>query len=53
VRVRQTGICGTDLHIHNGRATGLITHRFTLDEYASALDALRNVRTVHKIIIEC
>ena len=76
VRARQTGICGTDLHIHNGKffaefpltpgheligpvdalgegTTGLITHRFALDQYASALDALRNDRTVHKIIIEC
>ena len=41
--------------LRSGRArtTGLITHRFTLDEYVSALDALRNDRTVHKIIIEC
>lgn len=30
---------------------GLITHRFTLDEYADALDALRNDRTVHKIVV--
>jgi len=35
------------------RAEGLITHRFPLDDYAGALDALRGDRTVHKIIIEC
>ena len=28
-------------------------HRFKLDDYADALDALRNDRTVHTIIIEC
>jgi len=41
--------------LRSGRArtAGLITHRFKLDEYADALDALRNDRTVHKIIIEC
>ena len=41
--------------LRSGRArtTGLITHRFTLEEYADALDALRNDRTVHKIIIGC
>jgi hypothetical protein len=32
---------------------GLITHRFRLDDYAGAVDALRGDRTVHKIIIEC
>ena len=36
-----------------GRTDGLITHRFPLDDYASALDTLRGDRTVHKIIIEC
>ena len=35
------------------RAEGLIAHRFPLDDYAGALDALRGDRTVHKIIIEC
>ena len=102
MRVQQTGICGTDLHIHNGKffaefplipghelvgavdalgdgatikgsfaeidsfpaaiaalrsgragTEGLITHRFKLGQYADALDALQNDRTVHKIIIEC
>jgi D-arabinitol dehydrogenase (NADP+) len=41
------------LRTGRARTEGLITHRFTLDEYASALDALRGDRTVHKIIIEC
>jgi threonine dehydrogenase-like Zn-dependent dehydrogenase len=35
------------------RTDGLITHRFALDDYADALDALRGDRAVHKIIIEC
>ena len=35
------------------RTEGLITHRFALDDYAGALDALRGDRTVHKIIVEC
>jgi hypothetical protein len=30
-----------------------MTHRFKLDDYAGALDALRSDRTVHEIIIEC
>ncbi len=33
------------------RTDGLITHRYALDEYGQALDALRKDRTVHKIII--
>jgi len=33
------------------RTDGLITHRFDLEEYADALDALRTDRTVHKIVI--
>jgi D-arabinitol dehydrogenase (NADP+) len=41
--------------LRSGRARtdGLITHRFPLDDYASALETLRGDRTVHKIIIEC
>ena len=41
--------------LRSGRARtdGLITHRYPLEEYAAALDALRSDRTVHKIIIEC
>ncbi len=41
--------------LRSGRARtdGLITHRFKLDDYAEALEALRSDRTVHKIIIEC
>ncbi|HEY2173691.1 MAG TPA: 2-deoxy-scyllo-inosamine dehydrogenase, partial [Mycobacteriales bacterium] len=34
------------------RTDGLITHRFKLDDYADALEALRSDRTVHKIVIE-
>ena len=41
------------LRTGRARTDGLITHRFTLDDYAGALDALRGDRTVHKIIIEC
>jgi len=41
------------LRTGRARTEGLITHRFTLDDYAGALDALRGDRTVHKIIIEC
>ena len=41
------------LRTGRARTDGLITHRFTLDEYADALYALRGDRTVHKIIIEC
>src|SRR6266516_2042147 len=41
------------LRTGRARPAGLITHRFPLDDYADALDALRGDRTVHKIIIEC
>jgi len=41
------------LRTGRARTDGLITHRFPLDDYAGALDALRGDRTVHKIIIEC
>jgi D-arabinitol dehydrogenase (NADP+) len=41
------------LRTGRARTEGLITHRFKLDDYAGALDALRGDRTVHKIIIEC
>ncbi len=41
------------LRTGRARTEGLITHRFRLDDYAAALDALRSDRTVHKIIIEC
>lgn len=36
-----------------GRASteGIITHRFSLDDYDKALDALQNDRTVHKIVL--
>jgi D-arabinitol dehydrogenase (NADP+) len=33
------------------RADGLITHRFPLEEYGKALEALRTDRTVHKIVL--
>jgi D-arabinitol dehydrogenase (NADP+) len=33
------------------RTDGLITHRFPLDEYGKALDALANDRTAHKIVL--
>ena len=41
------------LRTGRARTEGLITHRFPLDDYAGASDALRGDRTVHKIIIEC
>jgi D-arabinitol dehydrogenase (NADP+) len=41
------------LRTGRARTEGLITHRFRLDDYAGALDALRSDRTAHKIIIEC
>jgi D-arabinitol dehydrogenase (NADP+) len=41
--------------LRSGRARteGLITHRFPLADYAGALAALQDDRTVHKIIIDC
>ena len=33
------------------RTDGLITHRFGLDDYGIALDALRSDRTAHKVVI--
>ncbi len=39
--------------LRSGRArtTGMITHRFGLDEYADALDAVANDRSTHKVLI--
>jgi D-arabinitol dehydrogenase (NADP+) len=33
------------------RTDGIITHRFSLDDYGKALDALRHDPTVHKVVI--
>jgi D-arabinitol dehydrogenase (NADP+) len=33
------------------RTDGMITHRFSLDQYGKALDALANDRTAHKIVL--
>src|SRR4029453_9554805 len=33
------------------RTTGIITHRFSLDDYGKALDALENDPSVHKVVI--
>lgn len=33
------------------RTEGLITHRYRIDDYADALEALRTDRTVHKIVL--
>ena len=33
------------------RTDGLITHRFGLDEYGEALEALRSDRTAHKVVV--
>ncbi len=40
------------LRTGRARTEGLITHRFKLDDYGDALEALRSDRTVHKIVIE-
>lgn len=39
------------LRTGRARTDGLITHRFALEDYGAALDALRHDRTVHKIVI--
>ena len=33
------------------RTDGIITHRFSLDDYGKALDAVANDRTAHKVVI--
>ncbi len=35
------------------RTDGLITHRFPLEEYAAALDAVRHDRSAHKVVVTC
>jgi D-arabinitol dehydrogenase (NADP+) len=39
--------------LRSGRARtdGIITHRFSLDDYDKALDALAHDRGVHKVVI--
>ncbi|HYN65408.1 MAG TPA: zinc-dependent alcohol dehydrogenase family protein [Ornithinibacter sp.] len=39
------------LRAGRARTDGLITHRFALDDYGSALEALRSDRTAHKIVV--
>jgi D-arabinitol dehydrogenase (NADP+) len=39
------------LRAGRARTEGLITHRFGLDEYGSALEALRSDRTAHKVVV--
>jgi D-arabinitol dehydrogenase (NADP+) len=33
------------------RTTGLITHRFTLDDYGQALKTLQTDKSAHKIVV--
>jgi D-arabinitol dehydrogenase (NADP+) len=39
------------LRAGRARTDGLITHRFGLDDYALALEALRSDRTAHKVVV--
>ncbi len=39
------------LRTGRARTGGIITHRFTLDDYGKALDALANDPTAHKVVI--
>jgi D-arabinitol dehydrogenase (NADP+) len=39
------------LRTRRARTDGIITHRFPLDQYGKALDALANDRTAHKIVL--
>ena len=39
------------LRAGRARTDGIITHRFSLDQYGKALDALANDRTAHKIVL--
>lgn len=39
------------LRSHRIRTDGLITHRFKLDDYGAALEALRSDKTAHKVVI--
>jgi D-arabinitol dehydrogenase (NADP+) len=39
------------LRAGRARTDGLITHRFALDDYGQALEALRSDRTAHKVVV--
>jgi D-arabinitol dehydrogenase (NADP+) len=39
------------LRAGRARTDGIITHRFSLDQYGKALDALAHDRTVHKVVL--
>jgi D-arabinitol dehydrogenase (NADP+) len=49
----MTSFAAAILALRTGRARtdGIITHRFSLDEYGKALDALASDPTVHKVVI--
>jgi D-arabinitol dehydrogenase (NADP+) len=48
-----TSFGATIAALRSGRVhtDGLITHRFTLDDYGKALDALASDPTAHKVVI--
>jgi D-arabinitol dehydrogenase (NADP+) len=49
----MTSFAAAILALRTGRARteGIITHRFSLDEYGKALDALSSDPSVHKVVI--
>ena len=63
IRVRACGLCGTELHIHEGEflakfplipgheIAGEIAHEFGLADYGQALEAVRSRRVIKATII--
>ena len=51
--VGETSFAAAIAALRGGRARtdGIITHRFALDDYGKALDALQNDPSVHKVVI--
>jgi D-arabinitol dehydrogenase (NADP+) len=41
------------LRTGRARTDGIITHRFSLDDYGKALEALNSDPGVHKVVITC
>ncbi len=39
------------LRAGRARTDGLVTHRFALEDYGAALEALRSDRTAHKVVV--
>lgn len=53
IKIHQSGVCGTDLHLHHGTFIGTYPAdtRSRDDEYGKALETLASDPAAHKVLI--